>query len=177
MKSAALVICGLFIAGMGALPAADAGGEPSPKPTASDFQTLHVGAAAFHSSYGGGNVFYGFIDGYRFNLDDFVDDFEAPVTLPPGAEIHALCAYLHDDRSDADVVVRLKAGRLVPGGLQPGVVDIGSEVWSSWDTGYGVTCVDFVPPYTYSEAADEDGVALAHYFLAQVPSGQRASAA
>ena len=172
MKSIALVIGGAFFLIKGALLGQTLAVTSVPKAYGTNFQSLHVGGAAFHSSYGLDNVFYGFIDGYRFNVaSELVDDFEAPVTLPPGAEIHALCAYLYDDRSDADVVIRLKAGRLVPGGLQPGVVDIGSEVWSSWDTGYGVACVDFVPPYTYSEAAQEDGVALAHYFLAQVPPG------
>ena len=172
MKSIALVVGGTFFLGTGALCGQTPAVTSAPKAYGTGFQSLHVGGAAFHSSYGLANVFYGSLDGYRFNLDgEIVDDFEAPVTLPPGAEVHALCAYLYDDRSDADVVIRLKAGRLVPGGLQPGVVDIGSEVWSSWDTGYGVVCADFVPPYTYSEAAQEDGVALAHYFVAQVPPG------
>ena len=47
---------------------------------------------------------------------------------------------------------------------------MGPQVSSNWDTGFGVTCADISPPYTYTEAAAEDGVALHHYFTATVPT-------
>jgi S-layer homology domain len=171
MKSAALVICGVFVAGMGAVPAQTPTLTSLPKTYGTHFQYLHVGAAEFRPAYNFEFSFDGFVDGYTYNLQSGNSvTFVAPVTLPPGAEIHALCAYLVDNNPDLAVEVRLRAARLIPGGLTPGAVDVGSVVASNWDRGHGVTCADFAPPYTYSEAASgEDGVALAHYFYAALP--------
>ena len=143
-----------------------------PKAYGTNFQTLHVGASAFQPAFPFDFSFEGFGDGYVYSLvNEFLGVFAAPVTLPPGAEVHAICAYLFDDLSEADVQVQFRSGRLVPGGPPPGTVQVGPSAQSSWDTGYGVTCVDFAPPYTYSEAAAEDGVFLQHYLYAYVPFG------
>jgi hypothetical protein len=172
MKSAALVICGVFVAGIGALSGQTPAGTSVPKAYGTNFQTLHVGATSFRSVSSLDFIFDAAYDGYIYNdYSESTGYLVAPVTLPPGAEVHALCAYLFDDLPQGDVQIQLRAGRLIPGGLLPGVVDIGPPVASNWDTGYGVTCADFSPPYTYTEAAADDGVFLHHYFFALVPAG------
>ena len=166
MKSAALVICGVFFAGTGALRAQPSTVRTVPKAYGLGFQTLHVGAAAFEPDSDSAVSFHAFGDGYVHSQSGDLVAVAAPVTLPPGAEIHALCAYFYDAAPD-DVGIFFRAARLIPGGLAPGGIDIGPGLYSSWDTGYGVTCADIAPPYTYSEASPgEDGVALAHYFVA-----------
>jgi len=173
MKTATLVIYGLFVAGTGAVPAQTPVGSVVPKAYGIGFQTLHVGAAAFRPSSVFNNTFDDYLDGYLYTSPEVIlgTIYSAPVMLPPGAEIHALCAYVFDAFSDHNVYLNLHAARLIPGGLPPGADYIGPSIASNWDTGYGVKCADFSPPYTYTEAAAEDGVALQHYFTAQVPPG------
>ena len=168
MKTAAMVICGVVVAGMGGLRAQTPAATVVPKAYGLGFQTLHVGSAAFHPRYPLDYV-HESANGYLYILGS-IGSFLAPVTLPAGAEIHALCAYVFDSRPDADVKIQFWAGRLIPGGLSPGADSVGPQVSSNWDTGYGVTCADISPPYTYTEAAAEDGVALHHYLTATVPT-------
>lgn len=172
MKRTALAIGVMLALENGAAEAQHAPPNSVPKTYGTNFQTLHVGGSAFRSIYGFETFFDAYFDGYLYNWDPSfeTDVVTAPVTLPPGAEIHALCAYFYDFHSDADNTVGLRAGRLIPGGGQRGVVAIGPTISSSWDYGYGVACADFAPPYTYTEAAADDGVALTYYFLAQLPA-------
>ena len=141
-----------------------------PKSYGTGFQTLHVGAAAFRPIWNIDDFSFDMnFNGYIYNGSSLPDYLVAPVTLPAGGEIYALCLYAHDSRADANVEVVLEASRLIPGGLMPGVIDVSNPVTSNWDTGFGVVCADLASPYTYTEASTEDGVALAYHLLATVP--------
>jgi len=138
----------------------------TPESYGPDFQATHVGAAAFHgNTYLAEYVFQSFTSGYlESNHTGGYQVYVAPLTLPAGAEIHGLCLYADDLNPDAGVLMKLKATRLVPGGVLPGAVDITPYIQSDWAFGAGVACADVVPPYVYKETSDEDGVFLAHYF-------------
>lgn len=139
-----------------------------PEAYGTNFQAVHVGAAAFHPHIDAeGWLFEYNGSGYLRNFGDGTT-FAAPVMLPPGVQIQALCAYVYDSSSSDNVVVGLSNARLVPGGLGPGSDALGTVI-SSWDTGFGVVCGDLSPPYTYTEIGDEDGVFLAHYLTSYLP--------
>jgi hypothetical protein len=141
-----------------------------PKTYGTNFQALHIGASAFQPDYPMDYSFESFGDGYIRYSGDSLGRFSAPVTFPPGAEIHAVCAYLYDIDPEYGVQLFLTSGRLIPGGLDPGI-DFIVGVTSSGDSGYGVYCTDVSPPYTYSEAAGDDGVFLQHYVTTIVTPG------
>jgi hypothetical protein len=131
------------------------------------FQSTHVGGASFHpTTWLNEYVFQTFTSGYLVsNYGDAYQLYVAPLSLPAGAEIHGLCVYAHDQNPDSDIRLQLKATRLVPGGISPGVVEISDIIHSSWDFGAGVVCADVVPPYIYTEVSQgEDGVFLSYYF-------------
>jgi S-layer family protein len=167
MKPRALMIGFAFVLGESILEAQPVPPTSVLKTYGTNFQTLHVGAAAFHPSADAHD--YGFepiYSGYLMNGATGAT-YVAPLTLPAGAQIHALCAYLSDS-SEENVNVFLSKARLIPGGFDPGTDAVGF-LSSSWDTGFGVVCADVVPPYTYTEVGDQDGVFLAHYLWAYLP--------
>ena len=141
-----------------------------PKAYGTNFQALHIGASAFQPDYPMDYSFDSFGYGYVHYSGDSLGRFSAPVTLPPGAEVHAVCAYLYDVDPVYGVQLFLTSGRLIPGGSDPGIHFI-VDVTSSGDSGYGVYCKDVSPPYTYSEAAEDDGVFLQHYLTTIVTPG------
>ena len=142
----------------------------TPESYGPDFQDTHVGAAAFHGNTPQAQyVFQTFTSGYlesNTSSGSSYQVYNAPLSLPDGAEIHGLCLYADDTNPDSGVLLKLKATRLVPLGITPGADDVTSYLVSDWSTGAGVICADVVPPYVYREKSDEDGVFLAHYFEA-----------
>ena len=146
------------------------GPEARLKTYGTNFQALHIGASAFRPDSPFDHSFESFGDGYIHYSGDSLGRFSAPVTLPPGAEIHAVCAYLYDVDPVYGIQLFLTSGRLIPGGSDPGIHFI-VDVTSSGDSGYGVYCTDISPPYTYSEATEDDGVFLQHYLTTIVTPG------
>src|SRR5262245_18853114 len=113
-------------------------------------QVLSIGASAFRAENGHGVIGS---DGYLYNADP--NDpaggrgYDAPLTLPDGAEITGLCIYFRNDGSSANfgVSVSLDAANLVPGGLAPGFHVIGG-LDSTTNNGYSEGCGSVLPFYT-----------------------------
>jgi hypothetical protein len=68
-------------------------------------------------------------------------DFVAPLDLPEGAEVVQMCVYGNVPSAGTGVFLALDAGKLVPGGAQPGGMQL-QGVSDDIPIGYGVVCTD-----------------------------------
>lgn len=125
-------------------------------------QVLHVPAADFqHTTNKSGyefNLFVAEADGYLHYTDAaYLGHFVAPLFVPAGAQIFAMCTYVLDSDPAAAVGTSLEAVKLAAGSIAPGVVTVvpyyDSGVVSA--AGYGVACID--TSYTYRNTGDVDG--------------------
>ena len=120
-------------------------------------QELLIGAAAFqHLSNNSGYEIDWSTDGYLGYTDEsFLGVFVAPLQLPAGAEILAICTHLLDTAPVGAVTTYLDAVKLASQGTSPGVVPVFGPVEYDTDGGYAEAC--WLSTYTYRNFADLDG--------------------
>jgi hypothetical protein len=119
-------------------------------------QVLTVAAAAFRDVEGHGVIG---ADGYLYkaNPNAAGRHFYAPLRLPDGAEITQICLYARNEEAElASVTMAVRWIRLAPGGQSPGQGTVaGSNVWTTFNFGYGVVCTDPMS-YVFHDDADID---------------------
>jgi hypothetical protein len=117
-------------------------------------QVLAVGAPEFHPLATGVAYSFGASDLYLYGGNN---TFVAPITLPDGAEIFQICVYANVPDASSGVSLQLVAGKLAPGGEQPGVVyDPETVAVDNIAIGYGTVCTETFS-YIFHETADVDG--------------------
>ena len=117
-------------------------------------QVLAIGATDFRPAAGSTYYLLNSDDGYLYGEAGI---FWAPLHLPDGAEIFQICLYANIPDADSAVVGGLYAEKLVPGGENPGFVNVaGSNLVENIAIGYGTVCTDPLS-YVIHETADVDG--------------------
>lgn len=117
-------------------------------------QVLAVGAPEFRPLATGVAYSFGASDLYLYGG---TNTFVAPLTLPDGAEIFQICVYANVPDPSSGVSLQLVAGKLAPGGEQPGVVyDPETFAVDNIAIGYGTVCTETFS-YIFHETADVDG--------------------
>ena len=121
-----------------------------------DNQEMNIGAAAFqHLNNASGYEIDWTEDGYlTYNDEAFLGVFVAPLSLPAGAQIVAMCTFFYDTAAVGQVTTDLDAVKLVTS-ISPAVVPVLSYAAPDSNDGYGYVC-DFVS-YTFQNYKDVDG--------------------
>lgn len=131
-------------------------------------QILHIPAAAFQSR-GNATAYEFAADGYLYNTGAG-DYFVAPLVLPSGAEMWAICTYFYDTESDYSVKTWLQRVKLADPPVTPGVEDkYGPLVVPLFVDGYGVACGSL--SYTYRNAVDVSGAGFLQHIVHQLTVG------
>jgi len=122
------------------------------------FQEVHIGAASFqHLNNGSGYEIDWSVDGYMGYTDEsFLGVFVAPLLLPVGAEIVAICTHYYDTSSVGKVTTSLDAVKLATAGHPAGVVPVWGPLEEDVAGGYDMVCSDNFS-YTFRNATDVDG--------------------
>ena len=120
-------------------------------------QILHVPAAAFQSNPNTGVTSeYEFgADGYlRNTIDDYVLGYFAPLVLPPGAQIWAICTYFYAPDGNSFVTTSLQVVKLADATTAPEKFNVYGPFHLDFHNGYNVACSN--SSYTYRNTGDQD---------------------
>ena len=121
-------------------------------------QEMHIGAAAFqHLNNNSGYEIDWTTDGYLSYTDEsFLGVFVAPLELPAGAEIDAICTYFYDTAPTGAVTTYLEVVKLgAQDVLAPGVVVVLGPLQDDTYSGYNGVCS--AASYTFRNWLDMDG--------------------
>jgi hypothetical protein len=120
-------------------------------------QAVMIGAAAFqHLNNASGYEIDWSSDGYLTYTDEtFLGVFVAPLSLPSGAEIVAICTYFYDTAPIGKVTTHLEAVKMANEFNPQAVVPVFGPFESDIQSGYGYACEG--GSYTFLNWQDVDG--------------------
>ena len=122
------------------------------------FQEVHIGAASFqHLNNISAYETDWTVDGYlNFTDQAYLGVFVAPLDLPVGAEIVAICTHYYDTSPLGKVTTSLDAVKLATQTQPAGVVPVFGPLEEDSVAGYDMACSDNFS-YTFRNATDVDG--------------------
>jgi len=124
-----------------------------------DQQALMIGAAAFQHLNNRSGSEIDLSDGYLTYTDEtFLGIFVAPLSLPSGAEIVAICTFFYDTAPGAKVTTYLEAVKMANESNPPAIVPVFGVIEADTDSGYGYACNG--GSYTFLNWKDVDGDAV-----------------